>query len=67
MSSGCTQRRRLTRSTKVIDQKEYDVIIHQRLVDLIAKVNKKLNEGWHLVGGIAVDKYGHMFQAMIKG
>jgi hypothetical protein len=45
---------------------EYDVICDENLGNLIYWVNKRLDEGWSLLGGVATSETGGYYQAITK-
>ena len=47
---------------------KYKVIRSHSIDDLsifVDKVNEAITEGWHPIGGITIDRYNHLYQAMI--
>jgi hypothetical protein len=46
--------------------KIYKVVTDRELYELQNKVEELLNNGWELVGGVAVDRSYNYYQALIK-
>ena len=46
--------------------KIYKVVMDRDLYELKNKVTELLNNGWELVGGLAVDRSYNYYQALIK-
>ena len=45
---------------------EYDILVQETVEDLVREVNKRLNDGWQLVGGVFLDPHQKHGQAMIR-
>lgn len=50
----------------IIKRKIYKVVLGRELYKLVNEVEELLNDGWELVGGVAVDRTYNYYQALIK-
>lgn len=50
----------------MINKRIYKVVVEKDLYELQNKVEELLNNGWELVGGVAVDRSYIYYQALIK-
>lgn len=50
----------------MIKKRIYKVVMEKDLYELQNTVEELLNNGWELVGGIAVDRSYNYYQALIK-